>query len=265
MSSLEKRYLTITRIDKSQSRITEAPAMLIITIVFLVAVLSVPLQEPQKLIWLAAYPIIFSEIAGIGYLKVLLKSLWIIPLVALIGMFNPIIDTEPAFSVGDKIISKGWVSFISIVLRGILSLQGVILLVETTGFLDIFNTLLTFKCPTLLVTQLQLTYRYISVIIEEAVVMRRARESRGFGEKSYPLKMWAAMIGQLLLRSIMRATRIHRAMLARGFNGSIPTGTPVKWTKSSLIRLFFSILFILLLRFTDFSSLIVKLVNHPRI
>lgn len=262
MSSLEKTYHIITKNERSSHRITEAPAMLLITLIYLVALLSVPLQEPQKIIWLAAFPIIFSEIAGIGYLSIFIKSLWIIPLVAFIGMFNPIIDTETAFTIGNVVISKGWISFTSIILRGLLSLQSVILLVETTGFLDIFNAMLKLKCPVLLVTQLQLTYRYISVIIEETIVMRRARESRGFGKKKYPVKMWAIMIGQLLVRSMSRATRIHRAMLARGFDGSLPTGTPDVWTKSSIIYLICSVLFILILRFVDFSTFLLRTVSH---
>ena len=59
--------------------------MLIITLVYLIAVLSVPIYAPQKLIWLAAYPIIASEAYGIGYWAVLKKSLWIIPFLILIG------------------------------------------------------------------------------------------------------------------------------------------------------------------------------------
>jgi cobalt/nickel transport system permease protein len=33
----------------------------------------------------------------------------------------------------------------------------------------------------------------------------------------------------LLLRTLERAERIHRAMLARGFDGRLPVGQPLAW------------------------------------
>lgn len=52
--------------------------------------------------------------------------------------------------------------------------------------------------------------------------MQRARDARSFGRRSYPLKVWATLVGQLLIRTFERAELISRAMLARGFTGRIP-------------------------------------------
>ena len=52
--------------------------------------------------------------------------------------------------------------------------------------------------------------------------MRRARQARGFGSDKLSLSLWAALVGQLLVRSADRASTIHRAMLARGFDGELP-------------------------------------------
>ena len=67
-------------------------------------------------------------------------------------------------------------------------------------------------------------YRYLFVLIEEAAAMQQARDARSFGRKSYPLKVWGTLVGQLLIRTFDRAERISRAMLARGFTGRIPEG-----------------------------------------
>ena len=160
-----------------------APAMLVVTLIFLIAVLSIPVNQPQKLIWLAVYPIVASEMSGIGYGNIFLKSLWILPLAILIGIFNPIIDISKAFTVSGITISRGWVSFISIIFRALLSFQSLLLLIATSGFLDMFNAMRHIGCPAVLSTQLLLTYRYISVIIEEAIIMNRARQARGYGKK----------------------------------------------------------------------------------
>ncbi len=255
MPNLEKVYHKLITNGNGGACISTSPAYLFITLIYLIAVLSVSLYEPQKLIWLAAYPIVLSEMEGIGYGKIFLKSLWILPLVCLIGLFNPIVDTDPFLKVGTVSISRGWISFISIILRGLLSFQAVLILIETTGFIDIINTMRKFGCPSVLTTQLLLTYRYISVIIEEAIIMKRARLARGYGKKNYPFSMWGIFIGQLLMRSVQKAEWIHKAMLARGFNGYLPTGRAITWNNKEWIKLICWTVIILCLRFINFSNL----------
>ena len=60
--------------------------------------------------------------------------------------------------------------------------------------------------------------------IEYAAAMQQARDARSFGRRSYPLKIWGTLVGQLLIRTFDRAEQISRAMLARGFSGRIPEG-----------------------------------------
>ncbi len=222
MSKLEKAISAFNSLGTRRDPEFSPVAVLLVTLFYLFAVLSVPLLSPDRLIWLAIFPVLLAEYSGLGYVKVFLRSLWVIPLVALIGIFNPIIDTSAAFEIGALSISQGWVSFFSILIRGLLAMQAVIILIEMIGFYGVCSALRTLRVPTVLVTQLLLTYRYLTVLLEEALTMRRAREARGFGRRSYPLKMWGAFIGQLLLRSVDRAERIHKAMLARGFDGCMP-------------------------------------------
>ena len=233
-----------------------APAMLCVTIFYLVAVLSVSVKEPQKLIWLSAYPIIASELSGMGFEKVFVRSLMILPFVGLIGILNPLYDRTEAFEIGDLTITGGWISFLSIILRGLLSFQGIILLAETTGFLEVFRAFRHMGMPRLICSQMMLTYRYLSVLIEEAIIMRRSRKARGFGKDSYPLNMWGQFIGQLLIRSTHRASNIHRAMTARGFDGTLPTGNKMAWTKRDIAGLLISCGTIAALRVIDFSRII---------
>lgn len=256
MADLEKIHRRLIKDDKNGKSFLSSPAMLILTLSYLVLVLSVPVSQPQKLIWMAAYPIIGSELSGIGFCKIFGRSLWILPIVFLIGILNPILDKTPAFKIGNLDVSTGWVSFIAIILRGLLSFQAILLLIETTGFNDIFRTMRYIGLPKILCTQLMLTYRYIAVLLEEVIIMKRARMARGYGKDSYPIKMWGQFIGQLLIRCVQRATAIHRAMIARGFNGTLPTGSKLEWNLASVIRLIIAIVIIGALRFIDFSRLI---------
>lgn len=261
MTKLEKAYLSISRIDRIRRRSDSSPAILLVTLIYLIAVLSIPVDNPQQIIWLAAYPVIASEMSGIGYGKIFLKSLWILPLLIFIGFFNPLVDRTIVFKVGTVCISHGWVTFISILLRGLLSFQAVILMVLTTGFLDIFNMMRRLGFPSVLCIQMMLSYRYLFVILEEAISMRRAREARGYGRNSYPFSMWGRFIGQLLIKSVRKASNIHKAMKARGFNGTLPLGSTSKWTANGWVRLLAWTAVIAVLRFVDFSNIITEIIK----
>lgn len=261
MPKLETALISLRSIGHpaASTRIT-ATAILLVTLVYLVAVLSVPLYAPEHIVWLAVYPVVAAEMSGIGFGRVFVKSLWVLPLVALIGIFNPVIDTQTAFTVGDVAVSRGWVSFISIALRGILAVQAAVILTMTAGFYDMCAAIRRLGCPRILVTQMQFTYRYMTVVVEEALGMDRARKSRGFGRKSYPLGMWGRMVGQLFVRSYERAARIHRAMLSRGFDGTIPSSSNRQaMNTTSLIYLAVWAAVIVALRLTDLSRLIPSL------
>ncbi|MDE6541025.1 MAG: energy-coupling factor transporter transmembrane protein EcfT [Muribaculaceae bacterium] len=198
---------------------------MLLTLLYVCLLLSVPLQDLQRLVWFASFPIVWASVAGIGYGCVLKRSLYVLPLILFVGIFNPLVDTAPAWTIGGLTVSRGWVSFVSVALRGMLAVQAVLTLTAVCGFADVCRELRAAGVPSFLTTLLQLVYRYMSVLLEELLVMGRARTARGFGRVSYPLRLWAAMAGQLFLRSVDRAERIHRAMLARGFDGTMPRYT----------------------------------------
>ena len=126
--------------------------------------------------------------------------------------------------VGALVVTAGWISFLSIVLRGLLSVQALLVLISSTGYYGLCRSMQRLGVPAVFTTQLLFVYRYLYVLIEEAAAMQQARDARSFGRKSYPLKVWGTLVGQLLIRTFDRAERISRAMLARGFTGRIPEG-----------------------------------------
>ncbi|MBD5305616.1 MAG: cobalt ECF transporter T component CbiQ [Bacteroides sp.] len=254
MRKLEKTLLEVNSLASGTDSNLSALSILIVTLLYIGFMLSVPLYAPQKVILFAIYPVVQSEMSGLGYGKVFLKSLWVLPLILFIGIFNPFLDREVAFSIAGINISRGWVSFLSLTLRGLFAVQAAYILARTAGFFDMCHSLRHLGCPKILIVQLQFTFRYICVIVEEAMWMDRARAARGFGRKNYPLSMWGRFVGQLLIRSYDRATAIHRVMLARGFNGSIPAARSHKMNRASIIfMIIWSALFVAL-RLFNFES-----------
>ena len=184
----------------------DARAKLLVTVVFLVTMLSVPLSRLSELLAFAVFR----------------RSLIVLPLVAFVGVFILFYDREPVFRIGTVVVTAGWVSFLSIILRGLLSVQALLILIGSTGYYRLCRSMQRLGVPSVFTTQLLFVYRYLYVLIEEALAMRRARDARSFGRRSYPLKVWGTLVGQLLIRTFERAELISRAMLARGFTGRIP-------------------------------------------
>ena len=48
------------------------------------------------------------------------------------------------------------------------------------------------------------------------------------------IRVFSSLVGQLLLRTLDRARRIHLAMLCRGFDGEVRLVRPLKFTKWEL-------------------------------
>ncbi len=225
MSKLEKAYYALQRMEMRAAAcddIVDPRANIIVSLLDLCMMLSVPMGRVSTLIWFALYPIVSSAWLGVRFGRVFLNSLYVLPVVVLIGIFNPILDHMAAFKVGGLTVSVGWLTFTSVIIRGLLAMQCILILISSCGFIGICRGLRQMHVPAFLTDQLQFVYRYISVLLLEALSMRRAREARGFGRKSFPLKLWGVMIGQLFLRAIDRSERINRAMMARGFDGTLP-------------------------------------------
>lgn len=203
----------------------DARAKLVVTVVFLVAMLSVPLSRLSDILLFFVFPIISASMGGLNYLAVFRRSLVVLPFVAFIGLFNILYDREPVFYIGRVAVTDGWVCFLSILLRGLLSVQALLVLLSTTGYYRLCRGMQRLGMPSVFTTQLLFVYRYLHVLLEEALAMMRARDARSFGRNSYPLRVWGTLIGQLLIRTFDRAELISRAMLARGFTGRIPAGT----------------------------------------
>jgi cobalt/nickel transport system permease protein len=194
---------------------------LLTTLVFIVAVVSFGKYEITGLIPFIIYPVTLIAVGNLppGYLakKILLAA----PFAFFIGIFNPLLDRAILVHLGPVGISGGWVSFASIMIRFILTVSAALILVAGTGLNAVCLALERMGAPASFVVQLLFLYRYIFVLTDEALRLVRARSLRSFQGRGLGFRVVGYLIGQLLLRTLERAQRIHRAMLSRGFDGKI--------------------------------------------
>jgi len=149
------------------------------------------------------------------------KLLLVSPFAIMVGIFNPFLDHQPVLQLGSVAISGGWVSFCSILLRFGLTVSAVLLLIASTGFTAVCMAMVKLGMPRIFAVQLLMLYRYIFVLVDEGVRMQQARALRSFQARGMSMKIFSHLVGQLLLRTLDRAQRIHLAMLCRGFDGTI--------------------------------------------
>lgn len=148
------------------------------------------------------------------------------------------------------------VRFASIVIRSWLSIQGAILLTATTRFPDLMHALRHLRAPRLLVAIISFMYRYLFVLVEEAMRLLRAREARsaqtvgnqGGGSVLWRAKVAGSMVGQLFIRSFERSERVYNAMLARGYRGQLMTMNPHELTRRDWVGLGTAVFLLILIQ-----------------
>lgn len=197
-------------------------AKLITTLAFIIAVVSFDKYSVSALVPFSIYPVYMISLGGLPAGFIFRKVLLVMPFALVIGMFNPLMDTGTLVYAGSLGISGGWISFLSILMRFTLTVSAALALIALTGINAVCESLLKFGVPKPFVVQLLMFNRYMFVMTDEAERMARARALRSFGKKTMGFKVYASLLGHLLLRSFDRAERIYRAMRCRGFNGHIP-------------------------------------------
>jgi cobalt/nickel transport system permease protein len=105
--------------------------------------------------------------------------------------------------------------------RFVLTVGAALALVACTGMYRLGAGLEQLGVPRVFVMQLLFLYRYLFVVADEGLKMMRGVELRAGGRRSLRLRVYSSLIGHLLLRSMDRAERVYRAMVARGFDGEI--------------------------------------------
>jgi cobalt/nickel transport system permease protein len=232
-SAVLARVLDFRRLDQLATADTyvhrlDARAKVIVTLAFIVCVMSFGRYEISRLLPFFAFPIVIVGAARLPATTIVHKALLVLPVALLIGVPNPLFDREPLSSVAGVAVSGGWISMVSIVLRALLAAIASIVLVAVTGFPAICGALERLGMPRPLAVQLLFLYRYLGVLGEEAMRMTAAHDLRSNG-RTLSIRTYGTLIGRLLLRTWDRAERIYLAMCARGFTGDFRSGVTTRF------------------------------------
>ncbi|MDE3033198.1 MAG: cobalt ECF transporter T component CbiQ [Acidobacteriota bacterium] len=210
----------LARLDTPIHRL-EPRAKVLATALFLAVLASFGPQEVSSLLPLALFPVALAALGGIPFALVARKVALGLPFILVLGAFLPWLERSPALQVGPLVLSTGWLAYGSLLARGILAMATATVLVAATGFGEMCAALDRLGAPRAFSQQLLFLHRYLFLVGEET---DRARQARGLRAAGRPLsaREFGPFAGHLLLRSWERAERVHLALCARGFAGTLP-------------------------------------------
>jgi cobalt/nickel transport system permease protein len=242
----------IARQDTPVHRV-DARAKVLVTLAYLVAVMSFPRDEISSLTPFLLYPVALASIGRIPAWHILKKIAIAAPFAVAVGIFNPLLDREPALAIGSFAVTGGWVSFGSIMFRFVLTVGAVLVVVSCTGMNRIGAAMDQLGVPRVFVVQLMFLYRYLFVISDQALKMVRSAELRSGGH-SPGIRVYGSMTGHLLLRAMDRAERVYRAMVARGFDGEVRVMNRTRFRIADAVFVFAWLAFFACARLWDLAA-----------
>jgi cobalt/nickel transport system permease protein len=135
---------------------------------------------------------------------------------------------EPLFSfscLGIEVIAhrEGLIEGFTISSRIISAVSLLIVLSFATPFTEFITSLAWFRVPRQFVELLMFSYRYIFLLLEDAMVIYNAQKNRlGYSGIRRGLNSFGILSGSLTLRAFEHSQTITSAMIQRGYTGDIP-------------------------------------------
>lgn len=162
-----------------------------------------------------------------------------------LGMFLIVMPITAPSRNGDTIIAFEHLPFLTFNFRGLLlalliclKASAIALMVEpllaTSPFSVTIQALAGLRAPPVVCRMILLAHRYIFVFQDEVRRMVKGMGARGFQKRTdvETLRTIGSFLGMLLVRSFGRAQRVYDAMLARGYNGTLPGNIEFQAQKS---------------------------------
>jgi len=196
------------------------------------------------------FPFVLLVLGGIPLRFVAKHTLIVSPFIVCLVAFSPIFDKDPV-RIGESLdIRGGWLTAASILVRFILGMAALIALASTTRFAELLKGFEKLGVPRILVTQLRFLYRYLFLLLDQAMHLRQARRARdaGRGPFSSRWQSGAGLVGVLFMRTLEQAENTHQAMLARGYDGTIHLLKPLQWRWWDWIFLVITTIYVIVLR-----------------
>jgi cobalt/nickel transport system permease protein len=219
---------------------------LVATLAFIVVVASTPPRAWLAFVLLAGLAVGMVLLAEVPLAEMLKRSTIALPFAVTVAVSVPfthagnVVWAWQPFGLAGRswtltVTDEGLFLFIAVVVKAWLSVMVSGLLVSTTPFPNLLAAMRSLRVPTVLTATISFMYRYLFVLVDEAMRLMIARQARSVGTGrtvAWRAQVLGGMIGSLFIRSYERSERIYAAMLSRGFDladGQVRTLEPLTW------------------------------------
>ncbi len=204
---------------------------LLITLLYLIALLSFPVYNLTGVFGMAVYPVLIYQLGELSVQDALRHLRGLFLLLFLVGIANPVLDREVLVCWGTLRISGGMISFATLFLKGSFALLSSYALLVSTGMENLCYAMQCMHLPGMLIVVVMLIYRYCILFLQQAKRRMLAYELRVPGQSGVSRKAWGSLAGSMLLGSIDRAQRVYESMQLRGFEGVFHVSGNRRWRK----------------------------------
>ncbi len=191
---------------------------LVVTVLYIAVVVSFDKYDIAGLAGMVVYPIAGFVLAELSVWDCVKRLRIVLPLVCFIGILNPVFDRVP-LEIGGLSLNAGFLSMVTLILKGVFTVFASYILIASTTVEKLCYALRLLHVPKILVTELLLIYRYITVLLGEVNRVTQSYALRAPGQKGIHWKAWGTLAGQILLRSMDRANMVYESMVLRGYGG----------------------------------------------
>jgi len=202
----------------------DARAKFLAIVAYTVVVISYNRYTVTELAPLAVMPLALLWFGGIPTWFALRRVLVLSPFILFVCLLSPWYDRAPqAVALGSWRfeVAGGWLTSVDIAVKFTLGVLALTALMSTTPFALLLEAMRKLGVPKMLLMQLGFVYRYLFVLIDEAMRVRRGRDFRSaaLAPAGRRLSAVGGIIGNLFVRTLDRSERIYTAMAARGYTG----------------------------------------------
>jgi cobalt/nickel transport system permease protein len=181
---------------------------------------------------------VYAGLARVSGREVWRRVRLVLPLVLAIGVVVPFVrNGGSSWALGPFTIHEtGLAVFAAVAAKAAIGTASAALLGATTTFPAVLRGLEAMRVPRLLVLIAAFMYRYLFVIVAEAGRMRAALVSRAYRPRH---ALHAGAMGRvanaMFLRTYGRGERVYLAMLARGYDGTMPQLVPLSLVRGDVL------------------------------
>ncbi len=221
---MKHNFIDRYSLHDSPLHILEARSKLLAIAALIIAILCIPSGSDFLFFIYFLVTAILMGISQIPLGYIITRTAAILPLILILGLLAS---------------WNGWAGLASLFIRAALCLILLIILINTTRFMELLRGLRRLGCPQVLVKKLDYLYHYLFALSEEAGRMWQARACRHLDHVPFrdELKMLRSMLKTLRIRSLERTERMKHAMLSRGFSSSYAVFSPRRLSWRDLIFL----------------------------